>query len=78
MMFLILIFSFCVAAEEEGVISKATLPEFIMKVPLEEKVLPPDRVMDEEKIVHKDFFDDRPPKTPERYLKIRNYIIECW
>ncbi|XP_005100492.1 histone H2A deubiquitinase MYSM1 isoform X2 [Aplysia californica] len=65
-------------AGKEQEMGGSNLPELIMKVPLEEKVLPPDRVTEEEKTVHRDFFDGRPPKTPERYLKIRNYIIECW
>ncbi|RZC42586.1 histone H2A deubiquitinase MYSM1 [Asbolus verrucosus] len=31
-----------------------------------------------EKIVHSEFFEGRPTKTPLRYLKIRNHIISCW
>ncbi|EFA09787.2 Histone H2A deubiquitinase MYSM1-like Protein [Tribolium castaneum] len=31
-----------------------------------------------EKVVHSEFFEGRPTKTPLRYLKIRNHIINCW
>lgn len=27
---------------------------------------------------HREFFEGRPTKTPERFLKIRNYIIQAW
>lgn len=54
------------------------LPDYVMCTPQEEKILPLDSVTEEERNVHKEFFDGRPPKTPERYLKIRNYIVECW
>ncbi|BFY99501.1 hypothetical protein BsWGS_02541 [Bradybaena similaris] len=47
-------------------------------IPVEEKLLHPMTISEEEKRVHADFFDGRPPKTPERYLKIRSYIIDCW
>ncbi|CAL1547081.1 unnamed protein product, partial [Lymnaea stagnalis] len=48
------------------------------EVPQEEKELQAHFISDEEKHVHADFFDGRPPKTPERYIKIRSYIIDCW
>ncbi|CAG5133772.1 unnamed protein product [Candidula unifasciata] len=47
-------------------------------IPVEEKLFHPMMITEEEKRVHADFFDGRPPKTPERYLKIRSYIIDCW
>lgn len=47
-------------------------------VPLGEVKLEPDEITDEEREALKEFFDNRPSKTPERYLKIRNYIIEVW
>ena len=48
-------------------------------VPTEEVTMEADGIKDEEKIVHKEFFDNRPSsKTPERYLKIRNYILDSW
>ncbi|XP_055886147.1 histone H2A deubiquitinase MYSM1-like [Biomphalaria glabrata] len=47
-------------------------------IPQEEKILAPTFISEEEKTIHADFFDGRPPKTPERYLKIRSYIIDYW
>jgi protein MYSM1 len=47
-------------------------------VPTEERVLEPDVITEEERKVHLEFFDGRPSKTPDRYLKIRNYILESW
>ncbi|XP_018571801.1 histone H2A deubiquitinase MYSM1-like isoform X2 [Anoplophora glabripennis] len=31
-----------------------------------------------EKVIHSDFFEGRPAKTPRRYKKIRNHIIYVW
>lgn len=31
-----------------------------------------------EKYLHPEFFEGRPTKTPERYLKIRDYIVAAW
>ncbi|KAL4235755.1 Myb-like [Mactra antiquata] len=47
-------------------------------VPVKEVVLDSGEITEQEKEVLKEFFDDRPSKTPERYLKIRNFIIESW
>ena len=47
-------------------------------VPASEITLLPKVITEQEKSVLKEFFDNRPSKTPERYLKIRNYIIESW
>lgn len=51
---------------------------FEFPIPIEDKELQADGIMQEEKMVHSEFFDGRPLKTPERYLKIRNYILDCW
>nr|XP_006820909.1 PREDICTED: histone H2A deubiquitinase MYSM1-like [Saccoglossus kowalevskii] len=32
----------------------------------------------DEHIAHSEFFDGRPLKTPSRYMKIRNYILDAW
>ena len=37
-----------------------------------------DSVLAEEKIANMEFFLGRSPKTPERYMKIRNYILDAW
>ncbi|ESO88281.1 hypothetical protein LOTGIDRAFT_126355 [Lottia gigantea] len=37
-----------------------------------------DEISEEEQTIHSEFFDGRIAKTPDRYLKIRNHIIETW
>ncbi|XP_050402377.1 deubiquitinase MYSM1 isoform X2 [Patella vulgata] len=37
-----------------------------------------DEISEEEQTIHSEFFDGRQSKTPDRYLKIRNHIIESW
>lgn len=52
----------------------------------EEELRPPDQevtldfntITEEEKQAISEFFEGRPSKTPERYLKIRNYILDQW
>ncbi|KAL8590434.1 hypothetical protein ACOMHN_011647 [Nucella lapillus] len=51
---------------------------FEFPIPIEDRELEVESITDEEKNVHSEFFDGRPLKTPERYLKIRNYILDCW
>ncbi|CAH1244194.1 MYSM1 [Branchiostoma lanceolatum] len=51
---------------------------FPFKKPTEEVVLDRSVVTEEEKEVNKEFFDGRQTKTPERYLKIRNHLLDCW
>ncbi|XP_078574380.1 histone H2A deubiquitinase MYSM1-like isoform X2 [Branchiostoma floridae x Branchiostoma japonicum] len=51
---------------------------FTFKKPTEEVVLDRSVITEEEKEVHKEFFDGRQTKTPERYLKIRNHLLDCW
>lgn len=46
--------------------------------PTEEMVLPLHRVIELEKYFHSEFFEGRPTKTPERYLKIRDFILNTW
>lgn len=46
--------------------------------PFEELVLSPDNVSELEKYFHSEFFEGRPTKTPERYTKIRDYILNAW
>ncbi|XP_013405094.1 histone H2A deubiquitinase MYSM1 [Lingula anatina] len=47
-------------------------------IPVEETSLERDQILDEEKYIHSEFFDGRPMKTPQRYLTIRNHIIDAW
>ncbi|XP_045611603.1 histone H2A deubiquitinase MYSM1 isoform X2 [Procambarus clarkii] len=51
---------------------------FTFPPPTEEKELNLNEVTDEEKRVHYEYFDGKGVKTPERYLKIRNYLISFW
>ncbi|XP_059196799.1 histone H2A deubiquitinase MYSM1 [Centropristis striata] len=52
----------------------------------EEELKPPEQeiemdmeiITEEEKQAIPEFFEGRPSKTPERYLKIRNYILDQW
>ena len=47
-------------------------------VPTSERVLSPGEITQEERLVHPDFFGNKSSKTPERYLRIRNYILDSW
>lgn len=53
-------------------------PEEDLKPPDQEVVLEPDFIQEEEKQAIPEFFEGRPAKTPERYLRIRNYILDRW
>lgn len=47
--------------------------------PTKERVLAKDEILDDEKTIHSEFFDGRRGlKNEERYLKIRNYILDSW
>ncbi|XP_077981786.1 histone H2A deubiquitinase MYSM1-like [Glandiceps talaboti] len=35
-------------------------------------------ITDAERSAHSEFFDGRPMKTPQRYMKIRNFILDSW
>ncbi|KAJ8305574.1 hypothetical protein KUTeg_016119 [Tegillarca granosa] len=47
-------------------------------IPTEPRHFDPKNISEEEKRIHVEFFDGRASKTPERYLKIRNYILDSW
>ncbi|XP_062610291.1 deubiquitinase MYSM1-like, partial [Saccostrea cucullata] len=49
-----------------------------LPIPKQEAQIDPDTITEQEHQIHADFFDGRPSKTPERYLRIRNYILETW
>uniref|UniRef100_A0A8D3BTP4 Myb-like, SWIRM and MPN domain-containing protein 1 n=1 Tax=Scophthalmus maximus TaxID=52904 RepID=A0A8D3BTP4_SCOMX len=49
-----------------------------LKVPEEEIKMDKDTITEDEKQAIPEFFEGRPSKTPERYLKIRNYILDQW
>lgn len=52
--------------------------EEMLKAPEQEVFLDKSRIMEEEKQAIPEFFEGRSSKTPERYLKIRNYILQQW
>ncbi|XP_061096731.1 histone H2A deubiquitinase MYSM1 isoform X1 [Conger conger] len=49
-----------------------------LKAPEQEVYLDTCAVTEEEKQAISEFFEGRSSKTPERYLKIRNYILDQW
>ncbi|XP_076873372.1 histone H2A deubiquitinase MYSM1 [Brachyhypopomus gauderio] len=49
-----------------------------LKAPEQEVTLDTSSIAEEEKQAIPEFFEGRPSKTPERYLKIRNYILDQW
>lgn len=49
-----------------------------LKAPEQEVTLDLSTITEEEKQAIPEFFEGRPSKTPERYLKIRNYILDQW
>ncbi|XP_050731914.1 histone H2A deubiquitinase MYSM1-like [Eriocheir sinensis] len=51
---------------------------FTFPQPLTEHELDLEGITEEERIVHFEYFDGKGVKTPERYMKIRNYLINFW
>ncbi|XP_040834414.1 deubiquitinase MYSM1 isoform X1 [Ochotona curzoniae] len=49
-----------------------------LKPPEQEIEIDRNTIQEEEKQAIPEFFEGRPAKTPERYLKIRNYILDQW
>lgn len=49
-----------------------------LKIPEQEIKMDMEVITEEEKQAIPEFFEGRPSKTPERYLKIRNYILDQW
>ncbi|XP_077391363.1 histone H2A deubiquitinase MYSM1 [Festucalex cinctus] len=49
-----------------------------LKAPEQEVQLDVGSISEDEKQAIPEFFEGRPSKTPERYLKIRNYILDQW
>ncbi|XP_042206912.1 histone H2A deubiquitinase MYSM1-like [Homarus americanus] len=64
-------------SEDSGIDDKKQ-QVFNFPPPAEERTLNLEDVTDEEKKVHSEYFDGKGVKTPERYLKIRNYLITFW
>ncbi|KAK2835815.1 hypothetical protein Q5P01_016299 [Channa striata] len=49
-----------------------------LKAPEQEVEMNLETISEDEKQAIPEFFEGRPSKTPERYLKIRNYILDQW
>lgn len=49
-----------------------------LDLPSEPMILPPNSITELEKYFHSEFFEGRPTKTPERYTKIRAFILNAW
>uniref|UniRef100_A0A673CCK8 Myb-like, SWIRM and MPN domain-containing protein 1 n=1 Tax=Sphaeramia orbicularis TaxID=375764 RepID=A0A673CCK8_9TELE len=73
-------------SEERGVKQNKGLEDEQEEEEEEEELNPPEQeiemdmetITEDEKQAIPEFFEGRPSKTPERYLKIRNYILEQW
>ncbi|XP_048458043.1 histone H2A deubiquitinase MYSM1, partial [Rhincodon typus] len=50
----------------------------ILKAPTQEVILDKNMITEDEKQAIPEFFEGRSSKTPERFLKIRNYILDQW
>ncbi|XP_069794600.1 histone H2A deubiquitinase MYSM1 isoform X2 [Narcine bancroftii] len=50
----------------------------ILKPPAQEVILDKNMITEDEKQAIPEFFEGRSSKTPERFLKIRNYILDQW
>ncbi|KAJ8920247.1 hypothetical protein NQ315_011908 [Exocentrus adspersus] len=60
-------------------VDELTLKELkSLETPRREIVLDKNSITELERVIHNEFFEGRPVKTPLRYLKIRNYIINSW
>ncbi|XP_072552235.1 histone H2A deubiquitinase MYSM1 [Salminus brasiliensis] len=74
------------SSEDKGVVGCGSLEETEddqeeeeeLKAPEHEVTLDISTITEEEKQAIQEFFEGRPSKTPERYLKIRNYILDQW
>lgn len=47
-------------------------------ISIQEVVVDQELVIEEERYIYVDFFDGRLFKILERYLRIRNYILDIW
>lgn len=50
----------------------------VLKPPEQEVEMDMESITEDEKQAIPEFFEGRPSKTPDRYLKIRNYILDQW
>ncbi|XP_040897243.1 histone H2A deubiquitinase MYSM1 [Toxotes jaculatrix] len=66
------------AEEDEDEEEEEEEEEEELKVPEQEIDMDKETITEDEKQAIPEFFEGRPSKTPERYLKIRNYILDQW
>ncbi|CAL4177707.1 unnamed protein product, partial [Meganyctiphanes norvegica] len=68
----------CMSGSENDISSQCKQHVFTFSVPTEEKFFDTNQITEEERRVHFEYFDGKGVKTPERYLKIRNYLVNFW
>ncbi|CAJ1060107.1 histone H2A deubiquitinase MYSM1 [Xyrichtys novacula] len=66
------------APEEDQQDEEEEEEEEELKAPEQEVEMDLETISEDEKQAIPEFFEGRPSKTPERYLKIRNYILDQW
>ncbi|XP_029286452.1 histone H2A deubiquitinase MYSM1 isoform X2 [Cottoperca gobio] len=65
-------------AEEDQEEDEEDEEEEELKAPEQEMEMEMETITEDDKQAIPEFFEGRPSKTPERYLKIRNYILDQW
>ena len=63
---------------EDGEEDEEDEEEEELKAPEQEVEMDMDAITEDEKQAIPEFFEGRSSKTPERYLRIRNYILDQW
>jgi hypothetical protein len=61
-----------------GYIATSTSESVFFPPPSEELPVEKDKIVEQEQEIHSEFFVGRPLKTPDRYRRIRNYILDAW
>ncbi|CAN9500639.1 unnamed protein product [Ophioblennius macclurei] len=69
---------FCPAGTESSQDQDEEDEESELRAPEQEMELDMETITEDEKQAIPEFFEGRPSKTPERYMKIRNYIVDQW
>ncbi|XP_007901889.1 histone H2A deubiquitinase MYSM1 isoform X2 [Callorhinchus milii] len=68
----------CETEADENCEDEEDEEEEALKPPAQEVILDKNVITEDEKQAISEFFEGRPSKTPERFLKIRNYILDQW
>ncbi|KAH8031094.1 hypothetical protein HPB51_012814 [Rhipicephalus microplus] len=64
-----------ISSDRPGGLEKSASGAVTFEPPVAEVVLEKSEISKDEKIIHSEFFSGSSSKTPERYLRIRNFII---